>query len=40
MELLRNNHPQKAHAFIVKTLKGILPLRNLDPKVNYKYIWR
>ncbi len=37
--LLRNNNPHITRAIILKPVKGLLPLRNLDPKRYYKYMW-
>ncbi len=38
--LLKGNNPHEAHAVITKSVKGLLPLRNLDAERNYRYIWR
>ncbi len=40
VNLVRHNHPHEAHAIIIKPIKGLLPLRNLDTKQHYKFIWR
>ncbi len=37
--ILRNNNPKIAKAVLVKAVKGLVPLRNLDPKQYYKYAW-
>lgn len=39
MNLLRNNNPHEAHAIIMRPIKGLLPLRNLDAKQAYRLIW-
>jgi DNA-binding Lrp family transcriptional regulator len=39
MNLLRNNNPHMVHAIVVKPVKGLLLLRNLDAKQYYKYAW-
>lgn len=38
--LLRREQVSEKHAFIVKPLKGIVPLRNLDAASNYRFIWK
>ena len=37
--LVKNNRPHEVHAIIIKPLKGLLPLRNIDAKQYYKLIW-
>lgn len=37
--LLRNNSPHVIHAVMVKLVKGLLPLRNLDAKTYYRDKW-
>ncbi len=37
--LLRNNRPHIVHADVVRAVKGLLPLRNLDAKQYYSYLW-
>jgi DNA-binding Lrp family transcriptional regulator len=37
--LLRNNSPHIVHAAMVKPVKGLLPLRNLDAKTYYREKW-
>ncbi len=37
--LLKKEEIIERHALITKTIKGLLPLRNLDPKANYRFIW-
>ncbi|MDE1854874.1 MAG: AsnC family transcriptional regulator [Candidatus Micrarchaeota archaeon] len=39
LNLVRNNNPHEIHAMFVKPIKGLLPLRNLDPKRYYRFIW-
>jgi DNA-binding Lrp family transcriptional regulator len=39
LNLLKNNRPHEAHAIIVKPIKGLLPLRNIDAKQYYRLIW-
>jgi DNA-binding Lrp family transcriptional regulator len=39
VNLVKNNHPHEAHAVIIRPIKGLLPLRNLDAKKHYKFIW-
>ena len=38
--LLKNEDMVERHAFVIKTLKGLLPLRNLDAAANYRFIWK
>ncbi len=38
--LLKKEEIRERHALIVRTLKGLLPLRNLDATANYRFIWR
>ncbi len=38
--LLKQEEIVAKHAFIKKVLKGSLPLRNLDAKENYRFIWK
>ena len=38
--LLRREQVSEKHAFIIKPLKGLLPLRNLDAASNYRFIWK
>ncbi len=38
--LLRNSRPHESHAIVVKPIKGLLPLRNLDAASSYRYVWR
>jgi DNA-binding Lrp family transcriptional regulator len=39
VNLVKNNHPHEAHAIVTKPIKGLLPLRNLDAKKYYRFIW-
>lgn len=39
LNLLRNNNPHMTHAIVVKPVKGLLLLRNLDAKQYYRYAW-
>ena len=38
--VLKNEDVVESHATVIKPIKGILPLRNLDATSNYRYIWR
>ena len=38
--LLKREQVTEKHALIVKTIKGLIPLRNLDAKANYRFIWK
>lgn len=38
-KLLKDNNPHIAYAVILKPVKGLLPLRNLDAKRYYSYAW-
>ena len=38
--LLKSEQVTEKHALIVKTIKGLIPLRNLDARANYRFIWR
>ncbi|MDE1873589.1 MAG: Lrp/AsnC family transcriptional regulator [Candidatus Micrarchaeota archaeon] len=37
--LLKGNNPRMARATVVKAIRGVLPLRNLDAKKNYRLLW-
>ncbi|MCL5675373.1 MAG: winged helix-turn-helix transcriptional regulator [Candidatus Marsarchaeota archaeon] len=37
--LLKKEQVVEKHAFIIKTIKGLIPLRNLDASTNYRFIW-
>lgn len=37
--LLKSNSPDIADAVLTKPVKGLIPLRNLDPKQYYRYQW-
>ncbi|MDE1873516.1 MAG: Lrp/AsnC family transcriptional regulator [Candidatus Micrarchaeota archaeon] len=37
--MLKGNKPHIATATVLKAVKGLLPLRNLDVKLHYKYAW-
>ncbi len=39
MALLKKENVREKHAFITKTIKGLLPLRNLNAKDSYRFIW-
>ncbi len=39
VNLVKSNHPHEAHAILIKPIKGLLPLRNLDAKQYYRLIW-
>ncbi len=39
VNLVKRNKPHFASAIIVKPIKGLLPLRNLDAKKYYRFIW-
>ena len=39
LNLLKNNHPHEAHAIIAGPIKGLMPLRSLDAKQYYRFIW-
>lgn len=38
--LLRREQVSERHAVVVKTIKGLVPLRNLDASANYRFIWK
>ncbi len=38
--LLRQEQVTEKHAFVTAVIKGLLPLRNLDASVNYRFIWK
>jgi DNA-binding Lrp family transcriptional regulator len=37
--LLKKEHVAERHALVLKPIKGLLPLRNLDAGANYRFIW-
>ncbi len=39
LNTLKHNLPHEAHAMVVKTITGLLPLRNIDAKQAYRLIW-
>ncbi len=37
--LLKKEEVMERHALVLKPIKGLMPLRNLDAKENYRFIW-
>lgn len=39
LNLLKNDNPHEVHAIVIRPVKGLLPLRNLDAKRYYRFLW-